>query len=148
VKKLVFVLITLALMMFVVIPVMADDTSDLNYIQSIRAEYMDKINSEGQTMIFDDIRLVEAGSPYSFPLTVGAGDYEIWGIGGQGVQDLNVLIYSADDTVLSKDIESNNYPKLSFSEPVSRSHRVEVECSEFDPGVTQGYFLVIVIRND
>ncbi|MCX6644749.1 MAG: hypothetical protein NTY09_00075 [bacterium] len=147
-KKLVFMVVTLTLMMLAFIPVMADDTSDLNYIESVRGEYMDKIVSEGQTMIFDDIRLVEEGSSYSFPLTVGKGDYEIWGVGGRGIQNLNVRIYSANGDLLSENSGTGNYPKLSFSEPVSRSHRVEIEGSEFEPGVSQGYFCVIVIKND
>src|SRR3989304_616827 len=132
-KKLVFMLMTLALMTLVAVPVSAYDASDLNYMKSVKADYMDKIVIEGQTMIFDDIRLVEKGSHYSFPLTVGTGDYEIWGIGGRGIQDLNVRIYSADGSLLSENMATGNYPKLSFSEPVSRSHRVEVTCSEFEP---------------
>ncbi len=147
-KKLVFLLITLAVMMLVAVAVMADDTSDLNYMESVRADYMDRIDSEGQTMIFDEIRLVEEGSPYSFPLTVGTGDYEIWGVGGPGMRDLNIRIYSDDGTLLAEDTQTDNYPVLSFSEPVSRSHRVEIEGSEFESGIDQGYYLVIVIRND
>jgi len=146
-KKLVFLLITLAAMVLLAIPVVADDTSDLNYMESVRAEYMDRINSEGQTMIFDEIRLVEEGSPYSFPLTVGTGDYEIWGVGGPGMRDLNIRIYSADRTLLAEDTETDNYPVLSFSEPVSRSHRVIIEGSEFEAGIDQGYYLIIVVRN-
>jgi hypothetical protein len=147
-KKIVFMVVTLALLMLVAIPVIASNTSDLDYMNWVRSEYMDKINDQGQTMIFDDVKLVEEGSPYSFPLTVGRGNYEIWGVGGRGIQDLNIRIYSADGDLLSENSETGNYPVLSFSEPVARGHKVEVEGADFESGVTEGYFLVIVIRND
>jgi hypothetical protein len=148
VKKLVFMVVTLALMMLVVVPVIASSTSDLEYLTSIRSEYMDKINDQGQTMIFDDIQLVEKGSPYSFPLTVGTGDYEIWGISGPGIRDLNIHIYSANGSLLSESIEAGNYPTLSFTEPVSRSHKVVVDISDFESGINAGYFLIIVIKTN
>jgi hypothetical protein len=147
-KNLVFMVVTLVLTMLVMIPAMADDTTDLNYIQSVRGEYMDKIANEGQTMIFDEIRLIDKGSPYSFPLTVGEGNYEIWGVGGRGIVELNVRIYSANGDLLAENSETGGHPKLSFSEPKSRSHRVEIEASEFERGVSQDYYLIIVIRND
>jgi hypothetical protein len=147
-KNLIRMAIISGLLMLVAIPVIASDTDDLNYINSVQSEYMVKIVDQGQTMIFDEVRLLEKRSPYSFPLTVGTGDYEIWGIGGEGIVDLEIRIYSANGNLLSEDSQRGKYPVLSFSETISRSHRVEVECSEFESGVSQDYYLIIVVKND
>jgi hypothetical protein len=147
-KKLVFLVVTLALLMLAAIPVIASDTNDLNSMKAVRSGYMDKINIQGQTMIFDDIRLLKDGVPYSFPLTVGRGNYEIWGVGGRGIRNLNVKIYSANGQMLSENSRIGNYPVLGFTESVSLSHRVEVQCTDYEPGISEGYFLIIVIKTD
>jgi hypothetical protein len=141
----------LASLALIAVPAIASDNAkasgaDLDYISGVRSAYMDQIDHQGQTMIFDDIELVKEGSSYSFPLTVGTGDYEIWGIGGRGIQHLKVSIYSANRDLLAESTDTENLAALSFSEPVSRSHRVEVVGSGFDSGINEGYFLVIVIR--
>jgi hypothetical protein len=147
-KKLYFSVVMLGLLMLAALPVIASDASDLNYMNDIRSQYMDKINTQGQTMIFDDVRLVQKGSPYSFPLTVGMGNYEIWGVGGIGIRNLNIRIYSADGSLLAENSETGNYPVVSFTESKSRSHRVEVSGSEFESGISQGYYLLIVVKTN
>jgi hypothetical protein len=145
-KKLVFMITIFALLMVVAIPVIASKDSDLDYINSIRTSYMEKVADQGLTMIYDDVFLLKAGEAYTFPLTVGRGDYEIWGFGGRGIRNLNIEIYSANGDSLAASKLGGNTPVLSFSEPVSRSHKVEYESAEFDPGVSQGYFLIVVVR--
>jgi hypothetical protein len=108
---------------------------------------MDKIANEGYTMIFDDIKLVEDGSPYSFPLTVGESDYEIWGIGGLRISDLDVRIYDSNYDLVDEDNQTDNYPVVAFSAYESTRYTVEVEGYEFEPGFSEGYFLVIVVKD-
>jgi hypothetical protein len=145
-KKLVFMIITFTMMVVVAMPVIASKDSDLDYINSVRSDYSDKVADQGLTMIYDNVFLMEKGVDYFFPLTVGKGSYEIRGFGGRGIKNLNIEVYSANGDTLAESKSAGNTPVLSFSEPVSRSHKVEFDCSEFDPGVSQGYFLIVVVR--
>ena len=129
--KRLLVISVLVVMASIAVPAIASNnttslssSADLAYMTGVRSDYMDMIDGQGQTMIFDDIKLVKEGSPYSFPLTVGTGTYEIWGIDGQGIRHLNVRIYSADQKLLAESTQTDNRAVLTFSEPVSRSHRV------------------------
>jgi len=149
----------IAVLMLIAMPTFATDggvtdPSDLNYINGVKSDYMERITNEGNfTMIFDDIQLVQAGSPYTFPLSIGDGDYEIWGIGGSRISDLNVKVYDKHGDLteygdlVAEDSQAGNNPVVRFSAKGCTAYSVQVEGNGFEPGFSEGYFLVIVLKD-
>jgi hypothetical protein len=119
--------------------------SDLDYVTGIKNEQMETIAHEGYTMIFDNIDTVSEGSTYSFPLTVGEGDYVVYAFGGPRIADLDLAVYSGGELV-DEDSGNENIAQVGFSANRSTSFEIEVSPYEMESRFHEGCFLVIVVR--
>lgn len=122
------------------------DQADLNYINGVKAEYMETIIRQGYELIFDNIEVVEEGNPYTFPITLGRGDYMIIAEGGLRIEDLDIAVYDDDWDLVAEDTSVGNTASVEISTRSSRSFTVEITAYDMASRFDEGYFLVVVVQ--
>ena len=122
------------------------DEADREHVHNLLSEYMDMVIDMGYEMIFDQVQVAEADTPYTFRITLGRGDYIVYGEGGLRIMDLDMRVYDENGTMISEDNMDDNIPICEFYTPHSQTFEIDVYPYEMDENYRQGYFMIVVVR--
>jgi len=123
------------------------DQSDRDYVDGIRGGYMEMIADESYEMIFDEIRLVQYGEPYTMHITLGRGDYIVYAEGGLRIADLDLHVYDSDGYIAAEDTQNDNAPICEFSTRDSSEFEIVIDPYDMVSGWDEGYYVIVIVRD-
>jgi len=122
------------------------DNRDWDYINELMDEYMGTVIDEDYEMIYDEIELIGPNDPRTIRITLGRGDYIIFGEGGLRVEDLDLAVYDENNYSFAEDTMTNNIPICEFSVRESTPFEIDVTAYSMQPGWSEGYYLLVIVR--
>ncbi len=95
-----------------------------------------------------EVDRLSEGASYTFTRTLYSGnDYKIVGIGGQGIEDLDIYVYNSDGELVGRDTQVDNIPIVKFHVNSTQTYRIKVKfySAEDDwPSGKESFFSVAV----
>jgi hypothetical protein len=98
--------------------------------------------------IYDEIDIVGEYNPRTVHITLGRGDYIVYAEAGLRIADLDLRVYDEDGYIVSEDTMTDNSPYCEFSVYESESFEIEIDPYEMEPGWDEGYYLLVVVRDE
>lgn len=122
------------------------DETDLNYCKVVQGDYMAMIAHQDYQMIFDHINIVNVKKPATYPMTLGKGEYIIWGAGGLKINDLDIYVTDKEGNSIANDGTVDNLPFCEFTSSKSTRFNISVKAASMSEGYEEGYYLIIVVK--
>ncbi|MCX6646893.1 MAG: hypothetical protein NTY09_11170 [bacterium] len=123
------------------------DQTDREYVDGLRGSYMEMVDDENYEMIFDEIRLLQDGEPYTMRITLGSGDYIVYAEGGLRIADLDLRVSDGDGYVVAEDTQNDSNPVCEFSTRDSATYEIEIDPYDMVSGWSEGYYVIVIVRD-
>ncbi len=124
-----------------------NDSRDWDYISSVMDDYMELVIDEGYEMIYDEVELIDPYNQRTIRITLGRGDYIIFGEGGLRVDDLDLSVYDENNRLIAEDNMTDNFPICEFSVRESTPVEIDVVAYAMASGWDAGYYLLVIVRD-